>query len=238
MPTSANLNYYGSSGSCVRWHCDDEALLGGQGESKLIVSMSVGFSARFRWKPGPSPDCEADSCWLHHGDLLVMDGRCQDEYLHSTDPRLQAGRVNITFRWIKDHLPQCLVGAGVVCCLPTCVGGSSVSTSAGMAWPVWDFWGVPFGPAGVGIAGTCDPHVGVTLATEGRCALVESLVARSGTCIFFVVLLGGSLGPVLATGVFGVSGEECMKCHVRKLKLNGPVHLAMTRIWYEKPAGH
>ena len=24
--------------------------------------------------------------------------------------------MNITFRWIKKHLPQCPVGAGVVCC--------------------------------------------------------------------------------------------------------------------------
>ena len=38
------------------------------------------------------------------------------------------------------------------------------------------FLGVPFGPAGVGVAGTCDPPVGGTLATEGCCALVESLV--------------------------------------------------------------
>ena len=141
VPTSANLNYYGCSRSCVRWHRDDEALFGGQGESKLIVSVSVGFSALFRWEPRPSPDYEADSTWLHHGDLLDMDGRCQDEYLHSTDPKLQGERVNITFRWIKNHLPQCLVGAGVVCCLPTCVRGSPVSAGTGMEWPVLDFWG-------------------------------------------------------------------------------------------------
>ena len=69
----------------------NEVLFGGRGESKLIVSVSIGFSALFRWKPRSSPDCEADSTWLHHGDLLVMDGRCQDEYLHSTDPRLDGG---------------------------------------------------------------------------------------------------------------------------------------------------
>ena len=70
VPTCANLNYYGGSGSCVRWHSDDEVLFGGRGESKLIVSVSLGFSALFRWKPRSSPDCEADSTWLHHGDLL------------------------------------------------------------------------------------------------------------------------------------------------------------------------
>ena len=52
------------------------------------------------------------------------------EYLHSTDSRLDGERVNITYRWVKNHLPQCPVGAGVVCCLPACVRGSSVSVCA------------------------------------------------------------------------------------------------------------
>ena len=111
VPTCANLNYYGGSGSCVRWHRDDEGVFGGAGESKLIVSVSGGFSA-FRWKFRPSLDHETDSCWLHLGDLLVTDGRCQDEYLHSTDPKLHGERVNIIFRWLKNHLPQCPLGAG------------------------------------------------------------------------------------------------------------------------------
>ena len=107
VPTSANLNYYGSSGSCVRWHRDDEVLFGGQGESKLIVSVSVGFSALFRWKPRPSPDCGADSTWLHHGDLLVMDGQSQDDFLHCTDPGSDQERIDVTFRWIKQHVASC-----------------------------------------------------------------------------------------------------------------------------------
>ena len=121
-PTSVNLGYYGGSGLCVRWRRDDEALFGGQ-ESKLIISVNVGFSALFRWKPRSSLECDSDSCWLHHGDLQVMDGRCQDKYFHSTDPKLHGERVNITFRLIENHLPQCLVGARVVCCLPTCARG-------------------------------------------------------------------------------------------------------------------
>ena len=136
---------YGGSGSCVRWHSDDEVLFGGQGESKLIVSVSIGFSALFRWKPWPSPDCEADSTWLHHGDLLVMDGRCcQDEYLHSTDTRLDGEPVNVTFRWLKIHLPQCPLGAGVVCCLPACAKGLPALVCAGQeglacfsGWVLW-----------------------------------------------------------------------------------------------------
>ena len=71
---------------------------------------------------------------MHHGDLFVMDGCCQDEYLHCTDPRLGGG-VNVTFRWIRNHLFRFPLGAGVVCCLPTRAGGSPVSTSAVCCWP-------------------------------------------------------------------------------------------------------
>ena len=108
LPTCANLNHYSGSGSCVRWHRDDEVLFGAQGESKLIVSVSIGYSAFFRWKPRSSPDCDADSSWLHHGDLLVMHGRCQDEYLHSTDPRSDGERVNITYRGSRTIYPSAL----------------------------------------------------------------------------------------------------------------------------------
>ena len=134
VPTSANLNLCGGSGSCVRWHSDDVALFGDRGDPKLIVSLILGSSALFKRKPRSLPDAEESSCWLHHGDPLVMDGCCQDEYLHCTDPRLGGERVNVTFRWIRNHLPQCPLGAGVVCCLPTSVQGSPFLAGAGFLW--------------------------------------------------------------------------------------------------------
>ena len=135
MPTSANLNFYEGSGPRVRWHSDNEGLFGKQGESKLIVSMSFGVSAFFKWKPAPSLDSDASSSWLHHGDSLVMDGCCQDEYLHCTDPVQGGERVNITFRWIKNHVPRCPLATGVVCCLPTCAKGSLVSSNTELFLP-------------------------------------------------------------------------------------------------------
>ena len=135
MPTCANLNLYEGSGSRVRWHSDNEGLFGRRGESKLIVSMSFGVSALFKWKPGPSLDSDASESWLHHGDLLVMDGCCQDEYLHCTDPLQGGKRVNITFRWIRNHVPRCPLAAGVVCCLPTCAKGSFVYPNTEVSLP-------------------------------------------------------------------------------------------------------
>ena len=59
--------------------------------------------------------------------ILVMDGQCQDEFLHRTDPGREQDRINITFRWVKQHVSSCpLLKAGVACCLPTCAQGSSV----------------------------------------------------------------------------------------------------------------
>ena len=82
VPTAANLNLYVGQRAHVAWHCDDESLF--SGDPKLIVSLSLGSPAAFKWKAKSCSDSEASSCWLHHGDLLVMDGRCQDEYFHCT----------------------------------------------------------------------------------------------------------------------------------------------------------
>ena len=64
-----------------------------------------------------------------------MDGRCQDGHLHCTDPLQGGERVNITFRSIRNHVPRFFLAAGVMCCLPACVKGSSVSTKAGFFLP-------------------------------------------------------------------------------------------------------
>ena len=50
-----------------------------------------------------------------------MDVQCQDEFLHRTDPCREQERINVTFRWIKQHAVSCLLfKAGVACCLSSC----------------------------------------------------------------------------------------------------------------------
>ena len=154
VPTAANLNLYRGWKSCVGWHCDDEPLFGKCGDAKLIVSVSLGNFALFRWRRQSCSSNEDSSCRLDHGDILVMDGQCQDEFLHRTSPGREQDRINITFRWVKQHVASCpLFRAGVACCLPTCAQGSSVpvmgNVSDGVFW-VFGFllgvlciWGVP-----------------------------------------------------------------------------------------------
>ena len=81
---------------------------GGVGNLKLAVSVSFGASALCKWNAQSCLDSAASSCWLDHGDLVVMDGQCQDEFLHCTDPGLEQERINITLRWIKRHVASCL----------------------------------------------------------------------------------------------------------------------------------
>ena len=107
IPTVANLNLYRGWNSRAGWHCDDEPLFGVCGVAKLIVSVSFGTRALFRWKGKSCLDIEASSCCLGYGDILVMDGQCQDEFFHCGDPGLEQERINVTVRWIRQHAAHC-----------------------------------------------------------------------------------------------------------------------------------
>ena len=101
-------------GTALMSHCFGEC-----GEAKLVVSVSFGTRAPLKWKGKSCSNSEARSCWLDHGDVLIMDGQCQDEFLHCTDPGLEQERINIAFRWIKRRVATCpFLGTGVDCCLP------------------------------------------------------------------------------------------------------------------------
>ena len=104
--------------------------------------MSFGGSAVFKWKRRSCPDDEGSLCCLGHGDILVMDGRCQDKFLHRTDPCREQERIHISFRWIKQHVASCpLFRTGVACCLPTCAQGLSVPVVGNVGYGIfWVFW--------------------------------------------------------------------------------------------------
>ena len=113
---------------------------------KLIVSVSFGTQAAFKWKGKSCPDGEAHLCCLGPGDILVLDGQGQDEFLHCADPGLDQERINVTFRWIRQHTASCPLRTGAVCCLPTCAQGSSAAVTRivgdGAFGAFWVFVGV------------------------------------------------------------------------------------------------
>ena len=57
------------------------------------MSVSFGSSAVFRWRRQSCPDDDGHLCWLGHGDILVMDVQCQDEFLHCTGSGLDQERI-------------------------------------------------------------------------------------------------------------------------------------------------
>ena len=126
VPGGVNLNLYSGGKACIPRHSDNKPLFGGGGESKLIVSVSFGDTATFRW--ARNSDRDGSSGWsqrLSHGDVLVMDGKAQDQFEHWAG--VQGERINLTYRWIKRHDPGCVSAtAGVLCCLPSCAEGLSV----------------------------------------------------------------------------------------------------------------
>ena len=52
-------------------------------ESVGKQSSSFGTEALFKWKGESGPDGEVGLCCLGHGDILVMDGQCQDVRMSS-----------------------------------------------------------------------------------------------------------------------------------------------------------
>ena len=121
LPTGVNLNRYSGPSSCIRWHSDNEPLFGPQNSPKLIVSKSLCNSVEFKVRRGRGS--VPSLIMLDHGDLLVMDGLTQSEYVHCTASGLQGPRVNLTFRWVAQHIASCPLAGVVGCVLPSCVQG-------------------------------------------------------------------------------------------------------------------
>ena len=145
LPTRVNLNHYDGSRSCVRWHSDNESLFGPQGSPKLIVSLSLGNPVEFKVRR--VSDSVTSSVTLNHGDVLVMDGSAQSEYLHCAMPGLQGPRVNLTYRWVAQHTASCPLAGVVGCLLPSCVQGLAEPGSRFLEKGVnnWSFsWGLAF----------------------------------------------------------------------------------------------
>ena len=118
VPTGVNLNRYSGKGSCIPWHCDNERLFGFPFEPKVIVSMSLGHSALFKLRRR-APEKTHSQIRLDHGDLLVMDGLTQSEYEHSTAFELEGPRVNLTYRWISQHIRSCSLSGLIGGALPS-----------------------------------------------------------------------------------------------------------------------
>lgn len=95
-PNGVIGNWYRSGSDSIGFHADDEPALG---PDPVVVSVSLGATRRFRLKPkhGDGPGLFLD---LGHGDLLVMGGATQREFVHgiAKSKRVTEPRLSLTFR--------------------------------------------------------------------------------------------------------------------------------------------
>ena len=104
------VNYYSSGTDSISYHSDDEHFLG---PNPSIASFSLGATRDFCMKHKPVTPSAADPNPEQHqkpplklplasGDMVLMRGRTQANWLHSIPKRKgkgsQGGRINITFR--------------------------------------------------------------------------------------------------------------------------------------------
>ncbi|KAG0647895.1 Alpha-ketoglutarate-dependent dioxygenase alkB [Hyphodiscus hymeniophilus] len=103
------VNYYASGSDSISYHSDDERFLG---PDPAIASFSLGAKRDFlmKHKPvppndnaPPPPETTPIKLPLASGDMILMKGRTQANWLHSIPKRTgknadDGGRINITFR--------------------------------------------------------------------------------------------------------------------------------------------
>lgn len=97
------VNYYANGGDSISYHSDDESFLG---DTPAIASLSLGARRDFLLKHKPRQglqDCETLKLSLSSGDMVLMRGSTQANWLHSIPKRTgknadDGGRINITFR--------------------------------------------------------------------------------------------------------------------------------------------
>tara|TARA_Y100000389_G_scaffold205104_1_gene263210 strand:- start:5158 stop:5865 length:708 start_codon:yes stop_codon:yes gene_type:complete len=111
------INKYEDGKHGVDWHSDSSKIYSEQGrDNVLIVSISMGGIRRFDVrankkkmdKKSVKPSMEDFSCFLGHGDLVVMDGQMQDFWDHRV-PKMNVDcgvRVNLTFRTTLPYRSQ------------------------------------------------------------------------------------------------------------------------------------
>ena len=106
LPNSCNINLYENGNNYVQWHSDDEPLFNGLAENCTIISLSLGASRTFQIKMKKGGRGRiVSSTVLDDGDILTMEGMFQKYLKHrlKRDRRVLNSRINITWRWIKNH---------------------------------------------------------------------------------------------------------------------------------------
>ena len=100
---SSYINYYRDPQHYIAWHADREAR-GANGDSH-VFTVSLGGSRRFWMKEKKEKKGDKKiKTVLHNGDLCVMSGQTQRDWLHHIPKETVANpRISLTYRMINDR---------------------------------------------------------------------------------------------------------------------------------------
>ena len=101
LPNSCNANLYEHPNDCVGWHADDEPLFQADKRDTLIISLSLGVSRKFAYRP-KNQMTPARTIDLNDGDICTMEELMQKYYIHSVyrGSSGRGSRINLTWRWV------------------------------------------------------------------------------------------------------------------------------------------
>ncbi len=101
-PNFVLINCYRDGKDKIGWHSDKEADLRG---GKPIVSTTFGAERDFKLRRRDDHKIQ-ETLVLHHGSLLIMTYKLNQEWQHSVPPRAKAAgpRFNLTWRFTKGSV--------------------------------------------------------------------------------------------------------------------------------------
>lgn len=98
---SVLMNLYRTGADSNGWHADNEPEFG---VDPVIASLSLGATRRFDLRNRETKETIKTN--LASGDLVVMSGDCQREWIHQAPKqlRVQEPRINLTFRMVQKPI--------------------------------------------------------------------------------------------------------------------------------------
>ncbi|SDX67479.1 Alkylated DNA repair dioxygenase AlkB [Lutibacter oricola] len=98
---SCLINLYHNGNEGLGWHTDNEKELG---KNPIIASLSFGATRKFSLKHIANK--QKVDLLLETGNLLVMQGSTQENWIHSVpkSKKIIHPRINLTFRYIRHNL--------------------------------------------------------------------------------------------------------------------------------------
>ncbi|HTO08364.1 MAG TPA: alpha-ketoglutarate-dependent dioxygenase AlkB [Myxococcota bacterium] len=97
------LNFYRHGHDSTAWHGDRISV---RREECIVPVLTLGATRRFLIKPRTGGASRA--FWPESGDLVVMGGRCQSDWVHSVPkaPQVRGARISVNFQSSEQARPE------------------------------------------------------------------------------------------------------------------------------------